>query len=138
MSINKHKRTYNQNKENYLNIRSDVLTGGNIKNNFTKKIDKILENTDGNYGILISKNNKVIYEKYVNNDKNTRFRVFSCSKPITGMAIMLLVQNKKLKLTDTIDKFCINIPHNDKISIMHLLQHSSGIYDISSELYFKL
>ena len=85
------------------------------------ELNNLLQNIDSDYGILISKDNKVIYEKYKNNNKNTRFRIFSCSKPITGLAIVLLAQMGKLKLTDTIDKFCINIPYNNKIIINHLL-----------------
>lgn len=54
------------------------------------------------------------------------------------MAIFLLVQENKLKLSDTNDKFCINIQYSNKITINHLLNHTSGIYDLSSELYFKL
>ena len=102
------------------------------------ELNNLLQNIDSDYGILISKDNKVIYEKYKNNNKNTRFRIFSCSKPITGLAIVLLAQMGKLKLTDTIDKFCINIPYNNKIIINHLLYHSSGVYDFSSKLYFDL
>ena len=101
-------------------------------------MNSVLEEIDGYYGILISKNNKIVYEKYKNNTKKTRFRLFSLSKPITALSIMLLIQMKKLKLKDTIDKFYINIPNNNKITILHLLQHTSGIYDFSSELYFKL
>lgn len=60
------------------------------------------------------------------------------SKPITALAILLLAQDGKLKVTDTIDRFNIKVPYNNKITIQHLLQHTSGIYDFSSELYFKL
>jgi hypothetical protein len=101
-------------------------------------MNELIKKINSNYGILVSNNNKIIYEKYVGNNKNTRFRVFSCSKPITAMAIFLLVQENKLKLTDTIDKFCVNIQNSDKITINHLLNHTSGVYDFSSELYFKL
>ena len=101
-------------------------------------MNQFINKLNSNFGIIISKNNKIIYEKYVGNKKNTRFRIFSCSKPINALAIFLLAQQNKLKLTDTIDKFCINIPYNNKITINHLLNHTSGVYDFSSELYFKL
>jgi len=103
-----------------------------------KKLNNLIKKVDSDYGLLISINNKIIYEKYKNNNKDTKFRIFSCSKPITALAIFILAQQKKLKLTDTIDKFCINIPYNNKITINHLLYHSSGIYDFSSKLYFEL
>lgn len=101
-------------------------------------MEDILKQIDAYYGIIIEKNNKIIYEKYKKNKKNTRFRIFSLSKPITGLAIVLLAQMKKLKLSDTLNKYCINIPNANKITIKHLLYHSSGVYDFSSKLYFEL
>lgn len=103
-----------------------------------ENIKNLLKKIDSKYGLLITNNNKIIYEKYKNNNKNTKFRIFSCSKPITALAIFILAQQNKLKLTDTINKFCINIPYNNIITINHLLYHSSGVYDFSSELYYKL
>lgn len=90
------------------------------------------------YGLLITINNHTIFEQYVNNNKNTKFRIFSCSKPITGLAIILLLQMKLLNLHDTLNKFNINIPNNNNITIYHLLQHTSGIYDFISRFYFDL
>jgi CubicO group peptidase (beta-lactamase class C family) len=123
-------------KENEKYVKAIKLY--NSKHIFKFNMDKLIKQLNSNYGIVISNNNKIIYEKYVGNNENTRFRVFSCSKPITAMAIFLLAQENKLKLTDTIDKFCINIPYSNKITINHLLNHTSGVYDFSSELYFKL
>lgn len=91
----------------------------------------------GYYGVLISKDNKIIFDKYQENNEDTKFRVFSLSKPIVGLSIMLLIQMKKLKLTDTLQKFNIDIPFSDKITILHLLQHSSGIYDAVSNIYHE-
>lgn len=138
-----YKHKYIKYKKKYIifknmNINNQII---DYKNNFSNKINKInklIKRLNSNYGILISNNNKIIYEKYVGNNKNTRFRIFSCSKPITAMTIFLLAQENKLKLTDTIDKFCINIQYSNKITINHLLNHTSGVYDFSSELYFKL
>ena len=101
-------------------------------------MNTLIKEIDSDYGVLVSKNEQIIYENYVGNNKHTRFRVMSLSKPITAMAIFILLQQNKLKLTDTIDKFDINIPFCDKITINHLLFHTSGIYDFTSELYFKL
>jgi hypothetical protein len=134
-------------REKYIKYKRDNFKLKNIEvnnkiggynNKFINKMNKLIKELNSNYGIIISKNNKVIYEKYVGNNKNTRFRIFSCSKPINALAIFLLAQENKLDLTDTIDKFNINIPYNDEITINHLLNHSSGIYDFTSELYFNL
>jgi len=118
----------------YIDVNNQIGRG----NNFSNKMNNFIKQLNSDYGIIISKNNKIIYEKYVGNNKNTRFRVFSCSKPINALAIFVLAQQNKLKLTDTIDKFCINIPYNNRITINHLLNHTSGVYDFSTELYFNL
>jgi len=134
-----YKDKYIKYKTKYLELKdmdlNNQIGGGN---NFSNKMNNFIKQLNSNYGIIISKNNKIIYEKYVGNNKNTRFRVFSCSKPINALAIFVLAQQNKLKLTDTIDKFCINIPYNNRITINHLLNHTSGVYDFSSELYFNL
>jgi len=88
-------------------------------------------------GIFMSHNGKKLYEKYLGNTKHTQFRIFSLSKPIVALAIIILVKNNLLKLNDTIDKFGINIPYSERITILFLLNHRSGIYDFVSELYFK-
>lgn len=101
-------------------------------------IDEITDSLNSSFGIIILKNNQLLYEKYSGVNKNSRFRIFSCSKLITAMAIILLVQQNKLKLNDTINKFGINIPNNNAITILHLLNHTSGIYDVYLELYANL
>ena len=54
------------------------------------------------------------------------------------MAIFILCQQNKLKLTDNIHKYRINIPNNQRITINDLLNHTSCIYDFTSNLYFNL
>lgn len=103
-----------------------------------KIIDRIYKNIDSFYGLLVSKNGQIIYEKYQNNTENTLFRIFSMSKPIVALAIILLIQNDKLQLSDTINNFKIDIPDANKITIENLLNHRSGVYDFSSKLYFEL
>ena len=41
-------------------------------------MDQLTKKINSDYGI-ITKNNTTIYEKYVGNNKNTKFRIFSCS-----------------------------------------------------------
>ena len=104
------------------------------------EIDNLIKNKiNSEYGFLITINNKKIYEKYTgDNNVNTRFRIFSCSKPICSLAIMYLAQKNKLKLSDTIDKYGINIKYNNLITITHLIYHASGIYDAEMNIYRKL
>ena len=80
------------------------------------------------------------------------FRIASMSKPITSVAVMQLVEDGKLKLTDTLSKYApefkdmnVAVPSQDgksfetvkaerEITIHDLLTHSSGItYRIMSK-----
>jgi len=128
-SYNKYKKY----KTKYLNLKN--IKGGNIDIplNIINKFNTI----DSYGGILITQHNKTIYEKYFNNTRESQFRIFSCTKPIAGVAIMLLIDQNKLSVNDTIDKFNINIPYADKITIMHLLNHRSGVVDVIDFIYFN-
>lgn len=96
-----------------------------------------------NGSILAAEKGKVIYEKgfgYANsewkifNTPETKFRVGSITKQFTAMLIMQLVEKGKLKLNDKITDF---LPYyrkdtGDKITIIHLLNHTSGIPSYTS------
>ena len=127
-------------KQKYLKYKSKY-NNSRINQNSDLELKKILaasfDDTDSYGGLLISHNDKIIYEKYFNNTRKSQFRIFSCTKPICGLAIMLLIDQKKLSLTDTIDKFYINVPYSNKITIWHLLNHESGIFDAVASIYFN-
>ncbi len=56
------------------------------------------------------------------------FRVGSITKQFTAAAIMMLVEDGKLSLQDEITKFLPDYPtQNHKITVEHLLTHTSGI-----------
>ena len=61
---------------------------------------------------------------------HTEFAIASMTKPITASAIMLLVQDGKLSLDDPITKFFDGLPDEwQRITIRHLLSHTSGLRD---------
>ena len=58
----------------------------------------------------------------------TVYKIGSVSKQIVATAIMLLVQQGKLKLTDSLPKFFKGAPQTwNKITIRNLLNHTSGL-----------
>lgn len=94
----------------------------------------------GNFsgGVLVYKNGKVIYKQtmgYANhpwkikNTTDTKFTLCSVSKQFTAMAILRLVNAGKLRLHDKISKYLPNYPagKGNKITVHHLLSHSSGV-----------
>ena len=60
----------------------------------------------------------------------TNFRMASVSKQFTATAILLLVDQGKLSLDDTLDKFFPGFPdYGKKITVRQLLTHTSGLPD---------
>ena len=68
------------------------------------------------------------------NTTDTKFRVGSVTKQFTAMLIMQLVEEGKLKLDVPITTYIPDYPKDkgDKITIHHLLTHTSGIPNYTS------
>jgi D-alanyl-D-alanine carboxypeptidase len=58
---------------------------------------------------------------------DTTMMAFSMTKTFTAVAILQLVENKKISLDDTIDRYIDNNPYDDTITIRQLIAHTSGI-----------
>ena len=111
-----------------------------------KKIDNILNDLfdkDGPGGVaLVVKDGKTIYRKgfgMANLEYNIKmtpdnvFQIGSITKQFTAMAIMKLVEQGEVNLDDDIRKFIEDYPtHGHKITIEHLLTHTSGIKSYTS------
>jgi CubicO group peptidase (beta-lactamase class C family) len=68
------------------------------------------------------------YELDVPNTVETKFRLGSITKQFTAMAIMILAERGTLSVEDPISKHLESTPSAwDKITIRHLLTHTSGI-----------
>jgi len=106
------------------------------------KIDSLLSQyNDNEPGVAIGlvKNNQLVYEKYfglANLDyeipihKETSFHVASVSKQFTAFAILLLEDEGKLSLDDDIRTYLPEMHQFEpKITIAHLLNHTSGLKD---------
>ena len=99
--------------------------------------------------VLLAKGEKVLFSSAkglsskrfdVANNINTRFNLGSMNKMFTSVAIMRLVQDGKLKLTDRLSQFAdeswLPISISEKIEIRHLLTHSSGLGNYFNQVYF--
>jgi len=91
-----------------------------------------------NGSALVAEDGKVIYkngfglanmEWNIPNTADTKFRVGSVTKQFTAMLIMQLVEEGKLKLDVPVTTYIPDYPKDkgDKITIHHLLTHTSGI-----------
>ncbi len=60
----------------------------------------------------------------------TNFRIASVTKQFTATAVMLLVDDGKFSLEDTLDEFFPGFPeYGKRITVRHLLNHRSGLPD---------
>ncbi len=91
--------------------------------------------------VLIAKKGKVLLSKgyglanttsSVSNLPDTKFKLASVSKQFTAMAIMILQEKGKLSPEDKLTKYIPDYPDGDKITIHHLLTHTSGIPNVTA------
>lgn len=66
------------------------------------------------------------------NTPQTKFKLASVSKQFTAAAIMLLQEQGKLSTDDKLTKYIPDYPNGDKITIHHLLTHTSGIVNFTN------
>lgn len=59
------------------------------------------------------------------------FQLGSMTKQFTAVAILMLEQQGKLSVGDPVSKYILNYPNGNKITIHHLLTHTSGIKDFT-------
>jgi len=112
-----------------------------VDKQLTAKFDQLLSEQfkTGETGAaaLVSRKGQIIYKKafgMANMELNIPmqpdnvFRIGSISKQFTAVAILQLMEQGKLNLQDDITKFIPDYPtHGHKITIEHLLTHTSGI-----------
>ncbi len=133
-----------------LNLEEEVLI---------KKIDSYLtEGIENGFSgaILVARGEDIILskgygmankEKGIPNGENIIYDVGSVTKQFTAAAILKLTEMDKLKVSDPLSTYFIDLPTDKKnISIHQLLTHSSGLVDnigdgdfdhIPTEDYFK-
>ena len=116
----------------------------------TTKFDQLLSEQfkTGETGAtaLVSRKGQIIYKKafgMANMELNIPmqpdnvFRIGSISKQFTAVAILQLMEKGKLNLQDDITKFIPDYPtHGHKITIEHLLTHTSGIMSYTNMVEF--
>jgi D-alanyl-D-alanine carboxypeptidase len=103
--------------------------------------DRLAEKNKAMGSLIIAKDGKVVYTRaigYAQVDATikkpltaaSRFRIASITKTYTAVMILQLVEEGKLKLTDTLDKFFPQVPNAQKITILQILSHRSGIPNV--------
>lgn len=92
--------------------------------------------------IAVSQNGKLLYTNAIGysdigtskkSDPNTKYRIGSISKMFTAVMVLKAVEENKISLTQTLDKYFPQIENADKITIANLLNHRSGIHNFTND-----
>jgi CubicO group peptidase (beta-lactamase class C family) len=92
--------------------------------------------------VAVSHNGEIIYSRSVGYadvenklkaNENSKYRIGSISKTFTTVLLMKAVEEKKLGLNQTIDKYFPEIKNADKITVGNLLYHRSGIHSFTDD-----
>ena len=67
---------------------------------------------------------------------NSKYRLGSISKTYTAVLVFKAIEDKKLKLEQTVDLYFPNLKNAEKIRIADLLQHRSGIPNFTNDKQF--
>lgn len=122
---------------------------GNTQTPEKEKLDQFLnrlaEKNMAMGSLTMAKDGMIIYSKAIGYSQingavkkplteASRFRIASIGKTYTAVMIMQLVEEQKLDLNETLDKFFPQVTNASRITIRQLLRHRSGIPDISRDL----
>ncbi len=108
-----------------------------------RRVDRIFTNVTGQgvpgAAVLVKKNGHTVFQRgydvrdlktRIANDAHTNFRLASCTKQFTAMAIMLLVHDGKLRYDERLTDVFPDFPaYGKRITIRNLLNHTSGLPD---------
>jgi len=128
-----------------------LLTGLSFGTAFPQSVNKskldslfniLAEKNKAMGSLTISKNGTVLYTKAIgysfisDNEKKpstniTKYRIGSVSKMFTATMIFQLIDEGKIKLNTTLDTFFPHLPNAKKITIGNLLNHRSGLHNIT-------
>ena len=125
--------------------------GQNMKrnyNNLQSKIDSIIEGSNFNGVILVTKDTATIYSKaigYSDLENKTPIKMYeqfvigSISKQITAVLLLREYERGKIGLDDKINLYLTEIkqPWSKEVTIHQLLTHTHGILDMKKALEFE-
>jgi CubicO group peptidase (beta-lactamase class C family) len=92
--------------------------------------------------VAVIDNGNIIYARAIGyretlpqlpSDVNTKYRIGSISKMFTATLVFQLIEQGKVDLSTTLDKFFPSVPNASKITIANLLSHRSGIHNFTND-----
>lgn len=155
-NVNKGKKSDGENDRISQEERADIISEDDTLEKIVdpayEEVERYLDEESAYKGFqgvaLVAQGNEIKFAKaYGNadyddnmvNKVNTRFAIASNTKQFTAVAIMQLMEDGKINLDDTIDKYFPKFKYANQITVRELLQMRSGLVDYLNavELYFK-
>ncbi|MBQ9132492.1 MAG: beta-lactamase family protein [Clostridia bacterium] len=140
------------------------LNPSRLRANIEERMAKDLEeNNVSGVSLIVKQNGSTVYSSCFGTTvpggdipvtPDTLFRMASMTKPITGVAVMRLVEQGKLRLDDDVERYLPqfsnmrvaildengnvtgSVPAQNKIKILHLLTHTSGLGSKECAVYY--
>ena len=118
-----------------------IAVDGSLAAKVDAYVKPYVESNNFSGSLLIAEAGKVVlsrgygmanYELRVPNSSRTRFHLASLSKTFTAVAILILQERGQLRVEDPLTKFIPDYPSGDKITVHHLLTHTSGIPNVNN------
>jgi CubicO group peptidase (beta-lactamase class C family) len=121
-----------------LGAFSNASTDSQVKDSIERIVNAEAKYDLFSGAILVAEKGEIIYSgafgledkaKNIPNKLTTKFNLGSIGKTFTGVLIMQLIERGQMKLSDTLEMYLPDFPYPEKsrISISHLLTHSSGL-----------
>ncbi len=128
----------------FLVLSSSFCFGQSIDtNSLNRYLDslQVHEKFMGSVGIL--KDGSLVYQKAAGYamvqgeagqlaNSDTKYRIGSITKVFTAVLILQMVEEEKLELNQSIETFFPGLTNADKITVRHLLEHTSGLENLTA------
>ncbi|HSZ73025.1 MAG TPA: serine hydrolase domain-containing protein, partial [Cytophagaceae bacterium] len=110
--------------------------------------DVLSEKNKAMGSLAISKNSKMIYERSIGYSfiadgskiaatADTKYRIGSITKTFTAVMIFQLIEEEKLSLSTTMDRYFPSLPNAKKITVSNLLNHRSGLHNFTDRADYE-
>jgi D-alanyl-D-alanine carboxypeptidase len=128
-----------------LCIFTCVLPGQSFnKAKLDSLLDLLAEKNKAMGSLAMSENGNILYTKAIGfssitpqqkiaSNEKTKYRIGSISKMFTATIIFQLIEEGKLDLSTTLDKYFPEIPNAKSITIGNMLSHRSGIHSFTDD-----
>lgn len=131
---------------NCIQTRENAALQASFNTETMDSFFSMLEENDRAMGsISIFENGREVYSRQIGfrdisaghyHDRDTEFRVGSISKTFLAAVIMQMVEEGRLSLETRLDNFFPEVANSQNITIRQMLQHRSGIFNLTDDETF--